>query len=58
VLALQQLWHAASTTAEAGGAAMDRTVQSILKLQDTVTEAASKVKVLENLPNKFLKLFS
>jgi len=35
----------ASTTAEAGGAAMDRTVQSILKLQDTVTEAASKVKL-------------
>jgi len=37
---------------------MDLTVQSILKLQDTVAEAANKVKRLENLPNKFLKLFS
>jgi len=30
-------------------AAMDLTVQSILKLQDTVAEAANKVKRLENL---------
>lgn len=36
----------ASTTAEAGGAAMDRTVQSILKLRETVAETAHKVKRL------------
>jgi len=29
------------------------TVQSILKLQDTVAEAANKVKRLENLPTNF-----
>jgi len=33
----------ASTKAEAGEAAMDLTVQSILKLQDTAGEAANKV---------------
>ncbi len=36
----------ASTTAEAGGVAMDRTVQSILNLRQTVGETANKVKRL------------
>lgn len=36
----------ASTTAEAGGVAMDRTVQSILNLRETVAETANKVKRL------------
>ena len=36
----------AFTTAEAGGVAMDRTVESIVDLRDTVTEAATQVKLL------------
>ena len=36
----------ASNTAEAGGVAMDRTVQSILNLRETVAETANKVKRL------------
>lgn len=36
----------AFTTAEAGGVAMDRTVDNILNLRDTVTETATQVKQL------------
>ncbi len=46
----------ASTTAEAGGAAMDRTVQSILNLRETVTETANKVKRLGESSQQISKI--
>jgi len=46
----------ASTTAEAGGAAMDCTVQSILNLRETVAETANKVKRLGESSQQISKI--
>lgn len=48
----------ASTTAEAGGVAMDRTVQSIMSLRETVAETAKKVKRLGESSQKISKIVS
>lgn len=48
----------ASATAEIGGAAMDRTVQSILGLRETVAETAKKVKRLGESSQKISKIVS
>jgi twitching motility protein PilJ len=48
----------AFTTAEAGGAAMDHTVESILNLRDTVTQAASQVKLLGTSTQQISKVVS
>ena len=48
----------ASTTAEMGGVAMDRTVQSILGLRETVAETAKKVKRLGESSQKISKIVS
>jgi methyl-accepting chemotaxis protein len=46
----------ASTTAQAGGAAMDRTVQSILSLRETVAQTANKVKRLGESSQQITKV--
>lgn len=48
----------ASTTAQAGGIAMNRTVQSILNLRETVAETASKVKHLGESSQQISKVVS
>ncbi len=48
----------AFTTAEAGGLAMDHTVENILNLRDTVTEAASQVKLLGTSTQQITKVVS
>lgn len=48
----------AFTTAEAGGVAMDRTVDSIVNLRDTVTEAATQVKLLGASTQQISKVVS
>ena len=48
----------ASTTAEAGGVAMDCTVQSILNLQETVVATATKVKHLGESSQQISKVVS
>lgn len=48
----------ASTTAQAGGVAMDRTVHSILNLRDTVAETANKVKHLGESSQQISKVVS
>jgi methyl-accepting chemotaxis protein len=48
----------AFTTAEAGGLAMDRTVESIVDLRDTVTEAATQVKLLGASTQQISKVVS
>jgi methyl-accepting chemotaxis protein PixJ len=48
----------ASTTAEAGGMAMDRSVQNILSLRQTVAETAKKVKRLGESSQQISKVVS
>lgn len=48
----------ASNTAQAGGVAMDRTVQSILNLRETVAETANKVKRLGESSQQISKVVS
>lgn len=48
----------ASTTAEAGGLAMDRSVQNILNLRETVAETAKKVKRLGESSQQISKVVS
>ena len=48
----------AFSTAEAGGVAMDRTVENILNLRDTVAEAASQVKLLGASTGQISKVVS
>lgn len=48
----------ASTTAESGGLAMDRTVQNILSLRGTVAETAKKVKRLGESSQQISKVVS
>jgi twitching motility protein PilJ len=48
----------ASSTAQAGGAAMNRTVQSILNLRETVAETANKVKRLGESSQQISKVVS
>jgi methyl-accepting chemotaxis protein len=48
----------ASTTAEAGGVAMDRSVQNILGLRDTVSQTAKKVKRLGESSQQISKVVS
>ena len=48
----------ASTTAEAGGLAMDRSVQNILGLRETVAETAKKVKRLGESSQQISKVVS
>ncbi len=48
----------ASNTAQAGGVAMDRTVQSILNLRETVAETANKVKRLSESSQQISKVVS
>ncbi|GAA6619799.1 methyl-accepting chemotaxis protein [Scytonema sp. NUACC26] len=48
----------ASTTAEAGGVAMDSTVQSILNLQETVVATATKMKHLGESSQQISKVVS
>ncbi|WP_218081448.1 methyl-accepting chemotaxis protein [Anthocerotibacter panamensis] len=48
----------ASATAEEGGAAMDRTVEGILNLRETVAETAKKVKRLGESSQKISKVVS
>ncbi len=50
--------HTASTTAEAGGLAMDRSVQNILSLRATVAETAKKVKRLGESSQQISKVVS
>ncbi|MBV8886274.1 MAG: methyl-accepting chemotaxis protein [Chroococcidiopsidaceae cyanobacterium CP_BM_RX_35] len=53
-----QVARVASTTAQAGGAAMDDTVQSILHLRETVAETAKKVKRLGESSQQISKVIS
>jgi methyl-accepting chemotaxis protein len=48
----------ASSTAEAGGIAMDRSVQNILKLRETVAQTAKKVKRLGESSQQISKVVS
>lgn len=50
--------HTASTTAEAGGVAMDSTVQNILNLRETIGETAKKVKRLGESSQQISKVVS
>ena len=50
--------HTASTTAEAGGVAMNRTVQSILTLQGTVANTAKKMERLNDSSQQISKVVS
>jgi twitching motility protein PilJ len=50
--------HTAFATAEAGGVAMDRTVESIFNLRDTVTETATQVKLLGESTQQISKVVS
>jgi len=50
--------HQASSTAEAGGIAMDRSVQNIFTLRETVAETAKKVKRLGESSQKISKVAS
>lgn len=53
-----QVARVASTTAQAGGAAMDDTVQGILQLRETVAETAKKVKRLGESSQQISKVIS
>ncbi|MBV9388112.1 MAG: methyl-accepting chemotaxis protein [Chroococcidiopsidaceae cyanobacterium CP_BM_ER_R8_30] len=53
-----QVARVASSTAQAGGAAMDDTVQSILHLRETVAETAKKVKRLGESSQQISKVIS
>ncbi len=50
--------HTAATTAEAGGAAMDLSVQNILGLRETIGETAKKVKRLGESSQQISKVVS
>ncbi|MDX2228146.1 MAG: GAF domain-containing protein [Leptolyngbyaceae cyanobacterium bins.349] len=50
--------HTASSTAEAGGVAMDSTVQNILNLRETIGETAKKVKRLGESSQQISKVVS
>ena len=50
--------HTASTTAEAGGVAMNRTVRSILTLQETVAQTAGKMERLDASSQQISKVVS
>ncbi len=53
-----QIARSASTTAETGGAAMDRTVHNILSLRETIGETAKKVKRLGESSQQISKVVS
>jgi methyl-accepting chemotaxis protein PixJ len=53
-----QVARTASATAEAGGVAMDRTVQGILNLRETIGDTAKKVKRLGESSQKISKAVS
>jgi methyl-accepting chemotaxis protein len=53
-----QVAHQASTTAAAGGAAMDLTVENILSLRQTIGETAKKVKTLGESSQQISKVVS
>ncbi|QZZ22505.1 GAF domain-containing protein [Leptothermofonsia sichuanensis E412] len=53
-----EVTRTASSTAEAGGAAMDLTVQNILTLRDTIGETAKKVKRLGESSQQISKVVS